>query len=526
MSKRHLTLLLVAITLSACKSRPADPPPAEPVPGAAPKTAQPAKARTAPPKPKSAKARPPEPAPLLPGRAARRLTSIKVKAVTYLPLPRRLEHHALQARISRPEWSAEGAAEAAAMDGDLLSGWTCTPTANRPCALGLSLPRRARIHGLRLFGGSGVSRKAHRATARPAGVRIHTAGGWVEGKLVDRWDYQHLLLDPPLETAALVLEVRSLHGRGALTVAELDLVGDGAPPRPALKLDPRRHVTRTDAAFWGGGDPARASAAWLEQLDDQGRPRRLMRGVAAHGNSGDRFWLVQRHASCSCPGAYTVLSSRFALLDTRTRLFYAVRLQVGIGSQVLRHRAGQGFATSGYSMGDDQQVARALLLQKDGATTIRVAIDAKSDRLDKTLAGWGFPKPRRDVLPPGCRAARGAELQPLARLKWQEKMPTRGWVVCPDSSGHRVIWRSSMCDQGYTVAVLSAAGKLLHSRQGSEMTLAVARVLPGGRVLISIERKDGDAGDLYLISAAGKLSRTVTNALLRVGFPSGCRCSA
>src|SRR5690606_6763363 len=87
--------------------------------------------------------------------------------------------YAIEGAAVTAEWSAPGSGDPSLVrDDDLLTAWTCTPTPDATCAVGLSLAAEAEITALRFFATAGPDWRDHRAHPRPKKIRVHTDKGF------------------------------------------------------------------------------------------------------------------------------------------------------------------------------------------------------------------------------------------------------------------------------------------------------------------------------------------------------------
>jgi hypothetical protein len=266
----------------------------------------------------------------------------------WLPLPEKLSMYALEGTV---EESAE-----MARDDDLLTEWSCFLSPDSVCNLALTFPQPATVTGIRLFGGSGVSRKERQRFARPRQLKIRTEAGWINAELKDTWDYQHILL-PATLTRAIRVEIVSVYpgeNDNPLIIPEFEVFGSDGLRRAPLVLDGIQ-VLGFGWRLWEGTEDGKETTTpiWIDLIDGKEGSRRLLRGSGWIAAPEGRFAIVPELQGASCPGAYYVTTSRYTLVDMAARMFYSAPLHSGGEKSVIAGDDGRSFAHGVYDVAQD-----------------------------------------------------------------------------------------------------------------------------------------------------------------------------
>lgn len=252
--------------------------------------------------------------------------------------------YGLDAVAAVPDWSAESGDAALTRDDDLLTTWTCDPSGEKPCALGLSFAQPVELRALRLYAAAGPDWKTYNSHPRLERVRVHTDAGAAVGKVPDGAGHRYLVFDRPVRTRTVTIEVLKTQGGGAgpIHVAEIEAIGSGGAKRAPLELDPKRAYVNYVNSDWKRSESGDyiVRQAFLEFDRPGARPLRFMRATAIFGRRDDRFLLLERVFKTNC----STHGGSYVLLDTENRTYFALGPMGGVPGEVFRHRDGYGFA--------------------------------------------------------------------------------------------------------------------------------------------------------------------------------------
>jgi hypothetical protein len=419
-------------------------------------------------------------------------------------------------------------------DDDLLTAWRCTlGSREQPCVLSLRFSEPIEIGLLRIAGPARTPGARPGEPERPKRLRIHTGRGWVEVKLANSSEHQHISFRPPIPAAAISLEITESYGEPARPtgIAELDLFGQKGPRHAPLVMDPNRLIVRAQSPFFRHAPddesvPDFAAPAWIEELDHGNTTRRLFRGSAIHTLPGDRLAGVSIRHSYSCPGAIHYAYDTHFVVDTSTRLSVSLG-ESGMGSHWLREKLGQGVAVSSLSSEDDSAVYNWLRLMPNRRLKDGIAKPCYNGRCPalKTFSDFRPPAPR------GCHAVTKGELTRLRdssgkRMEAHERESFLGsgrWLVCAGPEGYDVwvVDRGKCEEGGARVLVVDRRSTIVEQSLGGDTGV---RRLEDDRLLIGID--NGDTGEILTVEPAGKLRRLFRHAAFAISAPSGCWCSA
>ncbi|MEM9453568.1 MAG: hypothetical protein AAGF11_05285 [Myxococcota bacterium] len=374
---------------------------------------------------------------------------------------------ALAGAIEVPEWSDPGQGTARMVrDDDLRTAWVCELAPEQSCAIGIHFPRTAEVDAIRLF----AATPAKQSYARPKVVRIHTDEGWAEAKLANEDGLWSVQLGEPVRTRNLTVEVMEAYDDAPVHLAELEIYGRNGTPRPPLTIDLSRRVVSFQTPVWRKKSRTHtAGKAFAEQVDVDGRLRRLFPGTALIGRPGARLLLLERADWSTCNDH----QGTYSLLDTQTRVMVPLGDMGGFAGQVFAHTQGLGFAM-GRIDGDDPEVQGAVL---DGASYERRSISRLERREPRDLlAAWDIsdkPLERADALPmgdppTGCEPAEAEVVAALLpRLPRRTKIPAKHWRACTLGSGASLLLSTGgSCGKEWHMAVVDAEGELVEAHSG------------------------------------------------------------
>jgi hypothetical protein len=228
-------------------------------------------------------------------------------------------------------------------------------------------------------------------------------------------------------------------------------------------------------------------------------------------------------------------------VDTDTRLYFDAGTLGGLGSMVYRHPDGAGFATT--SMDAEGTVRIGAIFIEDGKLKVKKESKADLPAAEDLLRGWGFKSAGKICCDAGDmeeqdRACSPVEAKdaikavgPAPGQEWREivqldkQSPQGSWKECSAGGGLRVVLTAIQeCDEvPNAVVIMDKSGKVRGSLYGGNVRVAV---LPGGELLIEVEKRGGAGSSIYTIDSGGELKKTYPNAALGIGLPPACRCSA
>jgi hypothetical protein len=433
--------------------------------------------------------------------------------------------HALAGAVEIPEWAAPGDGDTRAMrDDDLGASWGCTPELQRPCAIGVHLATAAQVKGVRIYG-LAPGAKAN-DQPRIAKLRLHTDDGWADAELPDEVDYAYVLLGKPVQTHALVIEVLETRGRGkgGIRIADLEVYGVGGTARDPIEIDPAKMIVRHDGATWTKDrDGSTYGHAFLETLADDGTTRRMMPGTAIYGRASDRIQLIERLDWTDC----RTHRGSYYMLDRITRVQAPVGDLGGIGGQVFRSRAGNGFA-SGYV---DEGIARlsAIVLEGDAykhRRTQRVSdiegpqqlIAWEMDSEPSVHGGNAINEP-----PPGCALGSDDTVTALGKVSGAKAIAKPGeWMVCSLGGKLRAfVTDHGPCGKAWELTVLDGDDRVVATRDGKRKGARLRLRRWSDDALLVEVSGDDDETELVRVDARAitSLGRTSFAALP----PAACR---
>ena len=463
---------------------------------------------------------------------------IEVRAVTHLPIPDKLTLYALEpARISVA--AVDEPRNTPLQDDNLLTHVTCAVQEGAPCEIDVRFKKPVTVSAVRLFSGDGGTRKAYKASGRAARVRVGTDQGEAEANLENHWDFTTIQLSQPVKTASVRLSVLDIYGpkkTASVTLSELDVLGVEGPARLPLRLNRTAIYTKADGLFWRGD---KFADAWMEQTDLKGNRQRLFRGSQVYGAPKQRFYLAERLAKASCPGAMYYEERRYTVVDTVRRMFYSFPQPVAGLETVSLRRRGEGFFFKGYDS-QDRFILRALTF--DGES---VRVETLSDTEDNTqqqqAVSLGFSEdvlrydaPEPNILgaavpcrPLKKRDATVRKAETLLKLAEGAFVDDGRWETCTVSGDRTVYLLGEVCsEEAKSAVVVRLKNGEIVAQAFSEYGGLELRVTGDGSVRISAERKAGAGGDIYDLQEDGTLKKIIPDALFSPGVAPGCRCSA
>jgi len=451
--------------------------------------------------------------------------------------------YALAGAIEVPPWSAPSEGTPRVLrDDDLDTAWTCTPSGEDRCAIGMHFPSVAKVHSLRLFGAA----LEHETFPRPKRIRIHTEAGFTDVLLADANAPQFAIFAQPVETRNIVIELLEIFpGRGkepTIHIADLEVFGVAGVAREPLTIDPAATVSLSAGSPWR--KPGRSSVdrteMFLHWVDTKGNLHRFMEGSALRGKAGDRLMLVERmsgQSDCDAP------RGTFFMLDTKTRVTAPLGDLDGVGGDTFRAADGQGIAV-GFKGKLDTKLNG--LFAEDGKYRRRQTPFRADQRTEDYFAEWKLdptlvrrePPPLSETIErctPGTEAAL-AELRAAKEAspsKTKKKKPRRrrgkeeverpaAWQVCELGDGARAfVTDHGPCGSHWEMTVVDAAGAVVASEtdKGERSFLRVAR--QGDVLLVQV----GNGTDLTSIwrVAADAVTQLAESGTFALQPPAVCR---
>jgi hypothetical protein len=366
--------------------------------------------------------------------------------------------HGLEAVAGAPEWGAESSDPALARDDDLLTAWTCDPRGEGPCAYGLSFGAPVQLRALRLYAAAGPDYPTYSSHPRLQKVRIHTDAGSSTATIPDGAGHRYLVLDRPVRTSSVTIEVLSTQGgsSGPVHVAEIEAIGSGGEPRAPLELDPKRAYVNYVNSDWKKNESGHyiVRQAFLEFDRPGSTPLRFMRATAIFGLRGDRFLLLERVYKTNC----ATHGGSYVLLDTQNRTYFALGPMGGVPGEVFRHEDGYGFAIGHQDLRD---LRSAVFTGKSVERKVfpKNARDQPSEYLDAwNMEASAMPRGghRVEAPPKNCSAASEEERGLVADAIGAG--PDEAVLHCNIEHGGVVLARGG-------VAVVDDGGKLVASQE-------------------------------------------------------------
>ncbi len=438
------------------------------------------------------------------------------------------KQRALAGAIEVPEWSDPGeGADRLVRDDDLRTAWSCDPGPETSCAIGIHFPEPAEVEAVRIFAATPETHKNKKKPhSRPSVMRIHTDEGWAEVRFADEDRLWHGLLGEPTRTRNLTVEFTQTHGDGPIHLAELEVYGRGGIARSPLTVDTSRRAVSFEPPVWRKKSRTNsAGVAFIEEIDIDGRARRLLPGTALFGQTSDRLLLVERATWTTCDDH----QGSYLLLDTKTRMLVPLGDMGGFAGMIFRHVEGIGFAVGDTDI-DSQRLQGVLLDQESYERRNTSRLDRREPR--EWLKSWKMietPLSRSDSNPLGepptaCTPAKSEIVDRLVpHLPKRAKVPSDQWIACTlDDSAHLLATTGSECGKEWYIAVVDKEGELwgLESGKESSTHLRLRRIDDETMLVEQWGSKDtprlfhADSGSLVQVDGTFGLS-------LRP--PSGCR---
>ena len=365
-------------------------------------------------------------------------------------------------------------------------------------------------------------KKAH---ARLQTVRVHTDDGWAEVRFANEDGLWHVLLGEPVLTRNLTVEFMATHGEGPVHLAELEVYGRDGTARPPLQIDMARRAVSFDPPVWRKKLRTNtAGVAFVEQIDLDGRSKRLLPGTALIGQTGDRLMLVERASWSTCNDH----QGSYSLLDTETRVMVPLGDMGGFAGDVFRHTKGLGFAI-GRVDGDDTKIQGILLDEQAYERRSTNRLDRREPR--EVLASWevaDVPLRRADALPvteppSGCEPASTATLEALGpHLPKRTDLASDRWTSCSMGTAQLLVSTGGECGKQWHVAVLEPEGELVGLLSGKEAKTHLRLRRIDEETMLVEQWGDKDTPRL-LHADSGSLVQVDGTVGLSLRPPSGCR---
>lgn len=479
------------------------------------------------PKDEADKPKPQKPAELKPLERAKRKLPLPARGMAHLGfnLDNLDKLHALAGALEIPEWAVATTDDVATMrDDDLGTGWKCAIDPYKPCAVGIHLTTQAEVRSIRIFGAA--PGKDYGEYARPAKVRVHSEGGWMDADLLDGPGYGYIVFGKTIESTTLVIEFLGTHGKtkGGLFIADIEVFGHGGTPRDPIALDPQRVVTVLDGKPWTKGrDGHTRGASFLEVLGEDGTPRRLMPGTAIYGRAEDEIVLVEALESTDC----RTHTGMFYLFNKKSRVPVPVGDLGGMGGMVFRSKDGLGFV-AGYVDDVEARVTGVVLegesykhrrSQRLAEVEGPASLDAwKIEREPSQRGGAPLNKPTD-----GCTLGTDDTLTVLRNaVKGKPEAKPGEWLVCDVGGGARAFLTDhGPCGKSWEITILDGSDKLVGTKAAKRAGARVrARRLGKEQLLVEVGGDD-DAIETFRVSAAGLVS--LGTRALAAAPPDACR---
>lgn len=456
------------------------------------------------------------------------------------------EVYALAGALEVPAWSAASQGSPRLLrDDDLDTSWTCVPSGEERCALGMHFPAAAKIHSLRLFGAA----MEFETYPRPKRVRVHTELGFTDVLLADNNAPQFMEFVEPIVTRNVVIEILEVFPGTAkepkIHLADLEVFGVSGTAREPLALDPATTVAVSAGAPWHKDARATFSRTemFLHWIDESGAMHRFMEGTALRGRAGDRLLLVERvsgQSDCDAP------RGTFYLLDTKTRVTAPLGDLDGVGGDTFRASDGQGIVV-GFKGKLDTKLNG--VFAEPGKYRRRQTPFRADQRTDDYFADWKLdPQPIPRTAAPlneaieGCTAGTEATLAELeaakatsapAKKKKKGRRRKRGgeediprpaaWQVCTLTDGARAfVTDHGPCGSSWELTVVDADGSVVATEtEATDRAFLRVAQLAGKHLLI----QTGDSSDTTKVwrVAADGISQVSASGAFAIQPPQSCR---
>ncbi len=459
---------------------------------------------------------------------SRPLDNIQTTVLQRLPLPDRLELHALEVEPS--------AGVQPLMDDDLNTAWSCDSSSLPNCRVILEFPAVATVSGVRIFSSSAVLGKEGKEAARPKRVRIETEAGFVEAALEDTRNYQHVLFAQALETRAVAVSVLSVYSGGRskkLQIAEIDAFGSKGVKRAPLAIAADRiPATGTEGNMWQPStvEGTHANATWIDVLDGRGESRRLFKGSMITGGRRGEYAMVSEIRRAGCPSGPTWFRSGFTLIDLRNRMFYQTDMKGAVDPAVWTNAAEDGFATRGDDVDRGEEIYTAVKIEH-GEVRRRTWKGAQGEGEPLELTQWlGNTVSAPETLPDWftVRQADAKDRRWIAaRFDDETGIAEADWNIYTLQNDRLLFVLQDACPGPFGTRVLSVSkrreitDRLDASVYNGQIVTAVLRDM----VLIGAEKNSGLSGDIFVVDEGGGLKRLYKNKLFySASPPPSCRC--
>lgn len=455
-----------------------------------------------------------------------------------------LSLYALDGSVSGTSFGAPVTDEVNFRDEDLDTAAVCTPSDDKPCAIGVHFPDQGEVAMLRLYMAAGPKYRDYKASPRPKDIKIYTDAGVTELELADGAAHRYIQFDPPVATSNLSIEVVSTHSGGKdeqVHFAELEIYGASGPARPPMELDPSAAITYFETKPWKdkGGGRSTVKMTWVETVGYEGvgkagGTRRLQRGGALFGKKGDRFMLVEKLLGATCD----VPEPSYVLFDTQTRMVYPLGKLAEGAADIHRRTDGLGFMAVPHSPDGeiDTKGIRTIVFdaekkkfsRKRGKEAWTVAEHAREWSFEETPERRGGQSLESWVAEQGdlCSTPSDEKLALLHRnTKLFSKDDPGTWISCNIGDGHDLmIGRDAACGEKVTI--------MLQPPEDSPKVLAEYKDGSGPRrltiddsfpiVLVEVGKDSGASSDVVPVNIDYHDEKVIRGAGLTVHPPAEC----
>lgn len=436
---------------------------------------------------------------------------------------------ALAASVEVPGWGVSTKDDPrAAVDDDLSTTWSCTPTQDERCVIGLHFPKPAKIKAVRFFTAGASDLYTYGPQLRPRKIRLHTEDGWVDSIVPDVPDFTYVVLGEPIQTRNLSVEVLDYWDatEDTMYLSDLEVYGLAGPPRDRSRIDPQRtFVTWQDEPWNKEGDRWDPRPVFVRWVDDEGTIRVISPGSALRGSGDGRLALLEQIGIGTC----TRPVGTYMLYDAHTRVLAPLGELGGIGADLFVHEDGAGVAL-GYRS-DRATTLSGVTIEEDGEYMRRRTALREDERSDDPLGEWGFERnaiPRRGVaLADGPEGCADADDDAIARLSKATKARSEGspeqWQVCDlGDAGQAFLTDRGPCGSKWEVHVVDNDGALRGSASGKGEGAHLRVVRLGADELLVEATTMKDEGAVVRVHAGGADTLTESGALA-LPPPAACR---
>lgn len=397
---------------------------------------------------------------------------------------------------------------------------------------------------LRLFLAAGPAYRDYTGAPRPKRLAIHTDRGRAEVDYPDGATDRYILFAEPVATRGLSIEVLDVYPgkKGELHFSEVEVYGPRGAARPPLEVDPGQAFVYFETEQWKdkGGGHHTIKMTWLELPQHEGSPdhpppRRWIRGLAAYGDKGDRFTLVERGLSSSCD----VPEVGYLLIDKETRMIYPLGALAGGGAAIYRHREGLGFLAAPPGDGEDAVAGIRTIVFDPATGNFDRRRGKKTWTLDDHLREWGFDEHTRR---PGgrdldafvadansrCETLAGDDLAAaLAASKvFSDEAPGEWWSCGLGDGFLAFLGRDRSCGEAVSLLMKTPAGELVRRAEfpaGSGPRRVAVESRPGSSgLLVEVGKEQGAASDVVPLSVGRHEEPILRDSSLGVRPPAAC----